>query len=85
MDFEKKHDVDDAAKVCADLKDVITRLIFKDAQYGGTYQSPMVREFSPQPISWVQPVTAAEKLGFRLTSRARQCALASECLPTHCA
>jgi hypothetical protein len=64
MDFEKKHDVDDVAKVCLHLKDVIARLIFKETQYDGTYQSPLIREFGPQPISWVQPGTAAEKLGF---------------------
>jgi hypothetical protein len=64
MDFAKKHDVNDVARVCNHLKDLIARLILKEAGYDGTYDSPLLRSFGPQPLGWVLPDTSPDKLGF---------------------
>jgi hypothetical protein len=64
MDFEKKHDVQDVARVCTHLKDVIARLVFKECAYDGTYDSPVRSGFGSQKVEWVQPNTTADELGF---------------------
>lgn len=64
MDFTKKHSVNDVARVCNHLKDILARLILKEAGYEGTYDSPLLRNFGPQPVGWVLPDTSADKLGF---------------------
>jgi hypothetical protein len=64
MDFEKKHDVNDVARVCNHLKDLIARLILKEAGYDGNYDSPLLRNHGPQPVGWVLPDTSADRLGF---------------------
>jgi hypothetical protein len=64
MDFEKKHDINDVARICNHLKDVIARLILKEVSYDGTYDSPLLRNFGPQSISWVHGNTEPRLLGF---------------------
>jgi hypothetical protein len=64
MDFEKKHDVQDVARVCTHLKDVIARPVFKECAYDGTYDSPVRSGFGSQEVEWVQPNTTADELGF---------------------
>jgi hypothetical protein len=64
MDFGKKYDVNDVARVCNHLKDLIARLILKETGYEGSYDSPLLRKYGPQPVGWVLPVTSADRLGF---------------------
>ena len=64
MDFEKKHDAADVGRVCAHLKDALTRIILKEVGYSGTYESVLARSYGPQAIDWIQPTTAPERLGF---------------------
>jgi hypothetical protein len=64
MDFEKKHDIQDVVRICNHLKDVIARIVFRESKYDGTYESPLLQGFGPQPIDWVKPHTTADKLGF---------------------
>jgi hypothetical protein len=64
MDFDKKHDADDVICICEHLKDVLTRIIWKEVGYTGTYKSVLRRSHGPQAIDWVQTTTAPAKLGF---------------------
>lgn len=64
MDFEKKHDAGDVIRICAHLKDVLTRIIWKEVGYTGTYTSVLRRSCGPQAIDWIQTNTAPENLGF---------------------
>jgi hypothetical protein len=64
MDFEKKHDARDVICICTHLKDVLTRIIFKEVGYTGTYKSVLRRSYGPQAIDWIQTTTAAANLGF---------------------
>jgi len=64
MDFEKKHDAGDVISICAHLKEVLTRIIWKEVGYTGTYKSVLRRSYGPQAIDWVQTTTAPAKLGF---------------------
>lgn len=54
VDFEKKDDISDVASVCNHLEDVIARLILKQVGYDGTYDSPLLRNFGPQTVAWVE-------------------------------
>ena len=51
-------------RICAHLRDVIARVVFKECAYDGTYQSPLLVNFGPQPVDWVTPTTTPDKLGF---------------------
>lgn len=64
MDFEKKHDGVDVVRICAHLKDALTRIILKEVGYSGTYESVLARSYGPQAIDWIQPTTEPERLGF---------------------
>jgi hypothetical protein len=64
MDFEKKHDAGDVIRICAHLKDVLTRIIWKEVGYTGTYTSVLRRSHGPQAIDWIQTNTAPDNLGF---------------------
>ena len=64
MDFGKKHDAADVIRICRHLKDVLTRLIFRDIGYGGTYESVLRGSYGPQPLDWVQASTPAKHLRF---------------------
>lgn len=63
MDFERMHDARDVARICRHLKDLISRLIFKEAGYVGTYESVLRRGYGPQPIDWITPSTRPQQLG----------------------
>jgi len=64
MDFDKKHDANDVVRISAHLKDALTRIIFKEVGYSGTYESVLARSYGPQAIDWIQPTTEPERLGF---------------------
>jgi hypothetical protein len=64
MDFEKEHDFGDVVRVCAQLKDAITRVILKECGYTGTYTSVLRRSYGPQPIDWIQANTSPSSIGF---------------------
>jgi hypothetical protein len=64
MDFDKKHDANDVVRICAHLKDALTRVILKEVGYKGTYESVLARNYGPQAIDWIQPTTEPERLGF---------------------
>jgi hypothetical protein len=64
MDFDKKHDADDVISICAHLKDVLTRIIWKEVGYTGTYKSVLRRSYGPQVFDWIQPTTPPKNLGF---------------------
>lgn len=63
MDFDKKHDADDVISICAHLKDVLTRIIWKEVGYTGTYKSVLKRSHGPQAFDWIQPTTPPKQLG----------------------
>jgi len=65
MDFTKKHDVSDVIRICAHLKDVITRVIFKMIGYNGTYEPVTMRSYGPHRLDWVEATTEPWKLGFK--------------------
>lgn len=64
MDFEKKHDIDDVARICTHVKDLITRLVFQESRYSGTYESPLLPSSGPQPVDWIKEDTDPSRLGF---------------------
>jgi len=64
MDFDKKHDARDVARICAHVKDLLTRIIFKEVGYCGNYERVTAPGYGPQPIDWVQPNTEPARLGF---------------------
>jgi hypothetical protein len=64
MDFEKQHDANDVVRICLHLKDVLVRVLLKDAGYDGTYESILRSGYGPQPLDWVKDDTAASNLGF---------------------
>ena len=64
MDFDKKHDAVDVINICAHLKDVLTRIIWKEVGYTGTYKSVLRRSYGPQAFDWIQPTTPPKHLGF---------------------
>jgi hypothetical protein len=65
MDFTKKHDVSDVIRICAHLKDVITRVILKMIGYNGTYEPVTMRSYGPHRLDWVEATTESWKLGFK--------------------
>ena len=64
MDFQKKHDAADVVRVCALLKDAITRVILKECGYAGTYTSVLRRSYGPQSLDWIQANTPPSNIGF---------------------
>lgn len=65
MDFEKKHDGSDVVRICRHLKDIITRIIFKECGYSGTYESVLRSGYGPQSIDWVTIDSESCVLGFQ--------------------
>lgn len=65
MDFTNKHDVPDVIRVCAHLKDVITRVVLKMIGYNGTYEPVTMRSYGPHRLDWVEATTEPWKLGFK--------------------
>jgi hypothetical protein len=64
MDFAKKHDVRDVVRICRHLKDALARIVLKDIEYSGTYESVLLSGYGPQALDWIQPTTQPERLGF---------------------
>ena len=64
LNFKTKHDANDVVLVCLRLKDALTRVIFKECGYTGTYTPPLRRSYGPESLDWVQPTTPPSKLGF---------------------
>ena len=64
MDFDKKHDAGDVINICTHLKDVLTRIIWKEVGYTGSYKSVLKRRYGPQAFDWIQPTTPPKHLGF---------------------
>ena len=64
MDFERTHDAQDVARICRHLKDLISRIVFKEVGYVGTYESVLRRGYGPQPIDWITQGTSPQQLGF---------------------
>lgn len=64
MNFEKKHDAGDVISICEHLKDILTRIVWKEVGYTGTYKSVLRRSYGPQAVDWIQPTTTPKDLGF---------------------
>jgi len=64
LDFENKHDAAEVVRVCAHLKDALTRCLLKECGYSGTYESVLRSSYGPQNVDWVTPTTDSKTLGF---------------------
>jgi hypothetical protein len=63
LDFKTKHNANDVVLVCLRLKDALTRVIFKECGYTGTYTPSLRRSYGPQPLDWIQPDTPPSHIG----------------------
>jgi hypothetical protein len=64
LDFTTKHDAREVIQLCAHLKDVLTRIVLKECDYDGSYDSVLRHSFGPQPIDWVRADTDPSDLHF---------------------
>jgi hypothetical protein len=64
IDFSNGEDFNEVIQICRHLKDVLTRIIFKECGYIGTYESVLRYGCGPLQMDWVRADTPASQLGF---------------------